>query len=89
MPVQEPTEPRRRLAAGMLLLSSWGFLGLGALEAPFLYFLGVVLPLGYLLAEQREEGRVVAWNGVWLQLFSGAAFYIGFAAHGVIGWLLF
>ena len=88
MSEREPHEPLWMLAAGMLILFSWGFLGFGVLDAPFLYFLGVVLPCGYLVQERQLDAEN-HWNGVWLQLFSGAAFYIGFAAYAAIGWMLF
>lgn len=88
MSEQEPDEPWWTLAVGMLILFSWGFLGFGVLEVPLLYFLGVVLPLGYLLQERWADAEN-QWNGIWLQLFSGAAFYIGFATYATLGWLFF
>ena len=85
---QKPDRSRRPLVLGLLLLSSWGFFGLGVLNEPIPYFLGIVLPLGYLLGE-RSDAAARRWNSVWIQLASGAAVCLGVAVYATLSWLLF
>ena len=90
---ERPQKSQWTLAAALVVLFSWGLIGHGVLDNALLYFLGVVLPLGYLIEQpghrRRDTGRAHPWNGVWLTLSGGAAFSLGLTAHAAIGWLLF
>ena len=86
-------EPQWTVAASLAVLFSWGLIGHGVLDSPFVYFLGIVLPLSYLLEQsrrsRRDAGEADRWNGVWLTLLGGAAFSLGLTAHAAIVWVLF
>lgn len=83
------------LTYGLLLavLFSGGFVGYGVLDAPLPYFLGIVLPVAYLLQAERSGSRDGAGlrprHGVWLALAGGACYLLGLEAHAFVGWLIF
>jgi len=69
------------------VLFLWGFLGQGILHFPFLFLIGVVVPVAYLL-DQSVHRKNSGWSDVGLMLLGAVAFHLGMATKVVIGWLL-
>ena len=92
MPVNRPYGAEWTYGLLLAVLFSGGFLGSGVLGAPLLYFLGIVLPIAYLLqadpSRSRDDAGVRPGHGVWLALAGGGSYLLGLEAHGFVGWLI-
>lgn len=92
MPVDRSYDVERTYSLLLVVLFSGGFFGQGVLGAPLAYFLGIVLPIAYLLGDPscfRDGAGTRQARGVWLALAGGAAYLLGLEAHAFVGWLIF
>ena len=74
--------------ASAVLWGAWGFLGFGVLRAPEVFFLTVVAPGTWLVAERFGTEGVSRAPFCW-QVFNGAMLATGFAAKQVAALLLY